>query len=163
MSDPITLRKPVSVADIQKSVAAAYGITVEQMLGKSVKRQYTHARHVAIYLVGEIKDNLSTLALGRLFRCHHTSIIYAYRVIRTRVLEDDEFAVRISALRRTIEAGTDHHEVVAAVEAILTRIEESTKEKCADLRQRFYAAAGNDPGQVLKALTAATRQFQGGL
>lgn len=69
--------KPVQV--IIAEVAAAYGCTAADLLGTSLKRKLTVARHAAYYEVKTQRPWLSLPQVGRIFGRDHTTILYGIR------------------------------------------------------------------------------------
>lgn len=86
-----------SVADIQSSIAAAYGLTRAELLSPDKARRLINPRHVAMY-VARAATGHSYPLLARLFhRADHTTILHAiWRVERLRAqdAEIDALIVR---------------------------------------------------------------------
>lgn len=62
------------IRKIIKEEADYFGITVEQLLGPSRRREYVEARNRAIVRTAE--GRLSTVQIGKIFNRHHTTILY---------------------------------------------------------------------------------------
>src|SRR5690606_32097523 len=71
------------VADIQRQVAERHGFSVATLLGPGRSEVLVVARYEAIRLVHAARPDLSSAALGRLFRRDHTIILRALKGIGT--------------------------------------------------------------------------------
>lgn len=63
-----------------KSVCSYFGLTTEEMLGKSRAKQYVYPRQIAMYLARK-HTALSFPDLGRVFQRDHTTVLSAYQRI----------------------------------------------------------------------------------
>ena len=71
------------IIDIQREVCAAYGIDLEDMLGFGREKQLVAARHEAMRRA-RTRLNASTTRLGRAFKRHHTTVLYALGLVTKR-------------------------------------------------------------------------------
>jgi chromosomal replication initiation ATPase DnaA len=66
-----TIRAIIAVA------AAAERVSIDDVLGASRKRAVVRARHAAMRAVKARYPHRSFPEIGRIFGCHHTTVIYA--------------------------------------------------------------------------------------
>ncbi|MBO6575097.1 MAG: chromosomal replication initiator protein DnaA [Rhodothermales bacterium] len=104
LSDVISTskRRTPSAAEIRDTVAEAYGMTVEQLIGKSRKRPIVDARHVAMHFCKQM-TSLSLEAIGRRFGGRdHSTVIHACRAVQARIDTDPAFVVELDRLERRL-------------------------------------------------------------
>jgi chromosomal replication initiator protein len=99
---PAGASHPISIGEVQLSVALAFNLTVTEMLSHTRNHRVTCARHVAMYLSREVA--LRALAppsfprLGRAFARDHSTVINACRVVTIRLRQDLGFALLVNRL-----------------------------------------------------------------
>ena len=104
LSDVISTskRRNPSATEIRDLVAEAYGMTVEQLIGKSRKRPIVDARHVAMHFCKQM-TSLSLEAIGRRFGGRdHSTVIHACRAVQARIDTDPAFCVELDRLDRRL-------------------------------------------------------------
>jgi chromosomal replication initiator protein len=78
----------ITIPQIQKTVAATYKITIEQMVSKNNSRQFAFPRQVAMYLCKRLTKH-SYPEIGRAFGGkHHTTVIHSFEKIRALTSTD---------------------------------------------------------------------------
>jgi chromosomal replication initiator protein len=78
----------ITVPQIQKTVAAAYKVTVEQLVSKNNSRQFAFPRQVAMYLCKKLTKH-SYPEIGRAFGGkHHTTVIHSVEKIQALSAKD---------------------------------------------------------------------------
>jgi chromosomal replication initiator protein len=81
----------VTIAQIQKAVAAAYKLSVEQLVSKNNSRQFAFPRQIAMYLSKRL-TNRSYPEIGRAFGGkHHTTVIHSFEKIKSMAASDSTF------------------------------------------------------------------------
>jgi chromosomal replication initiator protein len=81
----------VTIPQIQKSVAAAYKLSVEQLVSKNNSRQFAFPRQIAMYLCKRL-TNRSYPEIGRAFGGkHHTTVIHSFEKIQSMAASDSSF------------------------------------------------------------------------
>jgi chromosomal replication initiator protein len=81
----------VTIPQIQKSVAAAYKLSVEQLVSKNNSRQFAFPRQIAMYLCKRL-TNRSYPEIGRAFGGkHHTTVIHSFEKIQSMAATDSSF------------------------------------------------------------------------
>ena len=81
----------VTIPQIQKAVAAAYKLSVEQLVSKSNSRQFAFPRQIAMYLCKRL-TNRSYPEIGRAFAGkHHTTVIHSFEKIQSMAANDSGF------------------------------------------------------------------------
>jgi chromosomal replication initiator protein len=95
-------RRTPAAAEIRDTVAEAYGLTVEQLIGKSRKRPIVDGRHVAMHFCKQMTA-LSLEAIGRRFGGRdHSTVIHACRAVQARLDTDPSFVIEIERLERRL-------------------------------------------------------------
>ncbi|NLW49736.1 MAG: hypothetical protein GXY85_02690 [Candidatus Brocadiaceae bacterium] len=95
---------PVGVEAIQQAVAEAMSVTVEQIRGRSRSRTVVRARHVGIYLAGELTD-ASLTEIGRAFGgLTHSSVKHAADKVARERQGDPQFAALVDRLQKKLGA-----------------------------------------------------------
>ena len=73
----------VTIEQIQKTVAAAYKLTVDQLVSKNNSRQFAFPRQIAMYLCKRLTKH-SYPEIGRAFGGkHHTTVIHSFEKIQS--------------------------------------------------------------------------------
>jgi chromosomal replication initiator protein len=81
----------VTIPQIQKAVAAAYKLSVEQLVSKNNARQFAFPRQIAMYLCKRL-TNRSYPEIGRAFGGkHHTTVIHSFEKIQSMAASDSSF------------------------------------------------------------------------
>jgi chromosomal replication initiator protein len=81
----------VTIPQIQKAVAAAYKLSVEQLVSKNNSRQFSFPRQIAMYLCKRL-TNRSYPEIGRAFGGkHHTTVIHSFEKIQSMAASDSTF------------------------------------------------------------------------
>lgn len=91
---------------ILMAVSEQYRILIPIIKGKSRLDEHVRPRHVVFYIAYR-HTGLSLPALGRMFGCHHTTVLKAYRKIEELVLVDKDLADVIQMLEAKLIA--DHY------------------------------------------------------
>ncbi len=74
--------------NILKKVAKYFGVSFEDLLGQSRKKDFALPRHLSMYLL-HCEEKLSLTRIGMLFSRDHTSILYAAEKIKKALLKKD--------------------------------------------------------------------------
>jgi chromosomal replication initiator protein len=81
----------VTIPQIQKAVAAAHKLSVEQLISKNNARQFAFPRQIAMYLCKRL-TNRSYPEIGRAFGGkHHTTVIHSFEKIQSMAASDSSF------------------------------------------------------------------------
>lgn len=73
----------IAIEQIQKTVAASYKLTVEQLISKNNSRQFAFPRQIAMYLCKKLTKH-SYPEIGRAFGGkHHTTVIHSFEKIQS--------------------------------------------------------------------------------
>jgi chromosomal replication initiator protein len=91
---------PTHIVDI---VAAQFGLTRGQLLGKRRLPRYVLPRHLAMLLCIEMLQ-ASLPEVGRWFGRDHSSVLHARERMRRRIAVDRKFAKQVEKLRRIVSA-----------------------------------------------------------
>src|ERR1051325_315104 len=81
----------ITIQQIQKAVASAYKLSVEQLTSKNNARQIAFPRQIAMYLCKRLTLR-SYPEIGKAFGGkHHTTVIHSFEKIRTMAANDSSF------------------------------------------------------------------------
>ena len=93
----------VTIEQIQKAVAANYGLTVDQLVCRSNSRQVAFPRQIAMYLCKKLTKH-SFPEIGRAFGGkHHTTVIHSVEKIKSLAATDAVFQKRLLNLSAGLE------------------------------------------------------------
>jgi chromosomal replication initiator protein len=93
----------VTIPQIQKAVAAAYKLSVEQLVSKNNSRQFAFPRQIAMYLCKRL-TNRSYPEIGRAFGGkHHTTVIHSFEKIKSMAAGDSTFQRLLLDLAETLQ------------------------------------------------------------
>ena len=81
-------KRPSLEGEILLRVAEYFGVSKEDILSHSRKKEFALARHITMYLLHSIKG-VSLTKLGKMFDRDHTSILYAAEKIKTLLERHD--------------------------------------------------------------------------
>jgi chromosomal replication initiator protein len=100
-------RGPTTVEEIQDRVAAAFGVSREELTGSSRAAVPLRARQVAMLLTRESTD-LSLPQIGRLYGGRdHSTVLNSLRRVEAGLAADPQFGARVAELRRAIHSDRD--------------------------------------------------------
>ena len=95
-------KKVTSFPKIVDVVASYYDLKKEDILNKSRKKEIAYPRQIIMYLLREELDN-SFPAIGRkLGGRDHTTVMYAYKKIKHRIQQNEEFRQEIDLIKERI-------------------------------------------------------------
>ena len=81
----------VTIEQIQKTVATAYKLSVDQLVSKNNSRQFSFPRQIAMYLCKKLTKH-SYPEIGRAFGGkHHTTVIHSVEKIQALTNDDSSF------------------------------------------------------------------------
>jgi len=90
---------------ILDTVCNFYDIEKEKIFSSSRKKEFSHPRHVAMYLLRE-ELNKSYPAIGEFFRGRdHTTAIYAFKKISKKAEKENQLSEEINLIRQRIYSG----------------------------------------------------------
>jgi chromosomal replication initiator protein len=89
---------------VQDIVAAHFGLTRGQLLGRRRLPRLVLARHLAMLLTLEMVRGASLSGAGGWFGRDHTTVLHAREAMRRRLAVDRRFAKQVDSLRRIISA-----------------------------------------------------------
>jgi len=96
------LSKEISVEYIQKIVSDYFKVPIEQLTGKTRKRQVVQARQISMYLAKSFTDN-SLKAIGKYFGGRdHSTVIHACRAVLNLMETDRMFQEDVTELQKQI-------------------------------------------------------------
>jgi chromosomal replication initiator protein len=89
------------VGDIQRLVAARFGLSRDAILSLNRERKVARPRQIAMALAREV-TGLSLPRIGRHFARDHTTILHACRRIATLSAADPDFAATVQSCRELL-------------------------------------------------------------
>ncbi|MDY3555783.1 helix-turn-helix domain-containing protein [Gemmata sp. JC717] len=92
---------PPDISGIVERTAAAFGVTVKELLGASRLRGVMRPRQIAMYLAREL-TGLSLPRLGAAFGRDHTTVLHACRKVEAEVAADLSLAKQVNDLRTAL-------------------------------------------------------------
>jgi chromosomal replication initiation ATPase DnaA len=92
-----------ALADITSSCLNYYGVSLEDLKGRSRKARYSEPRQIMMYLMVKY-TKMTKSAIGRYFNRHHGTVINAVRSVENAQEYDKNARAKI----RLIEAGVDY-------------------------------------------------------
>jgi chromosomal replication initiator protein len=112
--DPTTLTagrrpgsRPPTIPEIQATVAAAFGITVEQLVSSSRTARVNWPRQLAIQLARDL-TSASLPAIGRQFGGrNHATVLHACKRVSDRLTTDQQAVEDLARLRRQLSTDPD--------------------------------------------------------
>jgi chromosomal replication initiator protein len=106
LSDLGNETKPITPDVILNTVAAHYGLTVDDLISPTRTRPLVEARHVAMYLMRTLTD-YSYPAIGKAFGGRdHTTCIAAYEKIAGKMMSDRKIYDQVNALLLEIKGSS---------------------------------------------------------
>lgn len=94
--------RTITVDDIQKKVAAYYGISVKEMQSCIRCRNIARPRQVAMYLSKQLTSR-SLPEIGRKFERDHTTVMHAIRKVEELISRDASINEALETLKKTID------------------------------------------------------------
>ncbi|NJP38848.1 chromosomal replication initiator protein DnaA [Alkalicoccus luteus] len=102
---PNTKSREITIEDVQSSVAAAYGVRVEDMKAKKRTKTVAYPRQIAMYLSRELTDH-SLPKIGAAFgKRDHTTVIHAHEKISKLLQEDPELQKQVEDITTQLRSG----------------------------------------------------------
>jgi chromosomal replication initiation ATPase DnaA len=96
---------PVAMRCVRDVVAAHFGITVAEIIGRNAARRHVWPRQVAMYICAR-ETGLSSSCIARFFGDRdHTTALHAISKVAARVASDPTFSVTLSRLVARCRAG----------------------------------------------------------
>ncbi len=94
--------RPVSAAQIIKTVAHHYGLKVREIKSRSNSRQITYPRQIAMYLCKRL-TGMSYPEIGRVFNGkHHSTVMYSVERIESRRADNERLAAQLERFARQL-------------------------------------------------------------
>ena len=102
LADMLPQRTNIEPAYIVTAVAAAFGLTREQLLGRDRSREVALPRQIAMYLMREV-GNISLPQIGDAIGGRdHTTVMYACDKVRDMIERDDRLRRQVIQLREQL-------------------------------------------------------------
>lgn len=92
----------VSVPSIIKTVSDAYGVSIEDIKGKSRARSISEARQVVMWMARQLTDESYENIGAELGGRDHSTVYYGISTIEKRSLEDKSYSYKLERLKKEI-------------------------------------------------------------
>lgn len=89
---------PPTVAEIQRQVAASFGVRREHILCRDRCPSYVRPRHAAMYIARSLTHHSMTRLAHFFERADHTTILHGVQTTQKRIAEDRDFARKIDTI-----------------------------------------------------------------
>lgn len=98
-----TQKKELTVSNIKKCVADYYNLTVAQINSKSRTSSIIVARHIAMYLVRELIDDISFIKIGHEFGGRdHSTVMKACHKVQQKLEKDMNYRQAINDIKKKL-------------------------------------------------------------
>ncbi|MCR4428099.1 MAG: chromosomal replication initiator protein DnaA [Caldiserica bacterium] len=98
------VQRPLSLSDIQKTVASYFGLTVEDLVAKKRSREISVPRQIAMYLARELTDS-SLLQIGASFGGRdHSTVLHACDKIRTEAETNINLRTALEEIKKQLSS-----------------------------------------------------------
>lgn len=144
-------------AEIKSLVAAAYGVSVNDLESNQRGKRVSYARHVGMWLMTKVTVYSLPSIAGVFNKQDHTTVIFARRKIDRVMSEGGKRAEKIRSLYLPLAskyANGTKHKIVDAIEAV-------SEELAAELSRALTRLARNSPRKLLRAIYMAERNWNG--
>ncbi|NMP38406.1 MAG: chromosomal replication initiator protein DnaA [Clostridiales bacterium] len=104
IKDILTYNQPVSVTvnKIIEQVARTFGVSPEDIKSQKKKADISNARQISIYIIREITE-LPHEAIGKFFNKNHSTIIYSYDIIKTKMEENSSLKNMVYEIIKNVQ------------------------------------------------------------
>lgn len=108
IADLLGGEEPVSVTvdKIFATVYKKYGISKEDLIGKSRSREIAQARHVTIYLIRKITE-MSLPNIGKIFNRDHTTVLSSWDIIEKKLKTDAMLTIDINEMTKEVTGAAE--------------------------------------------------------
>jgi chromosomal replication initiator protein len=91
------------VDNIIKEICKFYYLSVDEVIGKSRKREIVKARFIAIYII-RMETDFKLSAIGRIFNRDHSTILHSIRIITNtlKLKYDTDISDELSEIKKII-------------------------------------------------------------
>lgn len=94
-------RKKTSAKAILERISEVTDIPVESIVGKSHKREYVEARHIAMFITLQRTD-LSLKKIGKIYRRDHSTVCHARDTVMDRLEVEPKFRNRFHTIESQV-------------------------------------------------------------
>ena len=102
LADLLPRRSNLKPSEVVRSVADAFGVPIERMLGRDRSQEVALPRQIAMYLLRE-ESNISLPQIGEVLGGRdHTTVMYGCEKINDLIERDDRLRRRVVEIREHI-------------------------------------------------------------
>ncbi len=101
-----SIQKEITITDIQKCVAAYFGLTVDEIISKTRKREIVQARQIAMYFCRNFtKASLASIG-AQIGRKDHATVLHACKTVEDLMETDKLFRQHVTEIEKRIQINT---------------------------------------------------------
>ena len=94
---------PLTIDDIVEKVCSHYGVSQQNVFGKSRKRDYVQVRQISMYLAQK-NTNMPASRIGQLIgNRDHSTVIYSCNTVESRLRTDETFSAELSSIESSLK------------------------------------------------------------
>ena len=96
-----------SIRSIQEEVAAAFSLTVADLMARNNSRDVARPRQIAMYICKKIITKSTLTEIGSAFNKHHTTVMYGIEKIERKITIDEELMSTVNGLIQRVKMSQD--------------------------------------------------------
>lgn len=93
----------LDVHEIQKTVAAVYGVKLSELLSASRSQRLVVPRHIAMYLAKELLESSTTEIAGAFGKKDHTTVMHALSKVKELLEKDTSTRATVNEIKRRLD------------------------------------------------------------
>lgn len=94
---------PLTIDDIVEKVCSHYGVSQQNVFGKSRKRDYVQVRQISMYLAQKY-TKMPASRIGQLIgNRDHSTVIYSCNTVESRLRTDETFSAELSSIESSLK------------------------------------------------------------
>lgn len=86
--------------EIIKSVCYVLNVSIEDIIGKTRKREVVEARYIAIGIIFNSNDRITKVNIGKIFNRDHSTVIYSLRIFDDLLSCDKSFKRKVNDVKK---------------------------------------------------------------
>lgn len=99
---PSTAKKSITAKEMKKAIASYFDLEMDQLLGRSRKKQYAFPRQILMYLMREEMDASYPSIGSEVGDRDHTTAMHAYKKISNKLEEDDKLEHDLELIKQQL-------------------------------------------------------------
>ena len=95
-------QRSIGIEDIQKATARHYGVTIEDIIDKTRKKNVVNARQIAMFLCRDM-TNASLKDIGAIFgNRDHTTVMHACQTVKKLLLNNEDIQEDLDVVKNSL-------------------------------------------------------------